>query len=129
MKKEECCKRCRHVKFKGNMTKLPVQKQTQRTVQKHTEHHKATYIQNKLYIYIFQLRVPTQKNYSDQDSVTSLDVDSGETGDETASESKVTPTIEKPSDESDDSLLKHYTGPIVIGGKEYDGVGRDTNSE
>ena len=31
--KKECCKQCRHVKFKGTMTKWPVQKQTHRTAQ------------------------------------------------------------------------------------------------
>ena len=41
MFKEEC----RYVKFKGIMTKWPVQKQTQRTAQKHVELPDATNIQ------------------------------------------------------------------------------------
>ena len=36
--KKECCKQCRHVKFMGTMTTLPVQKQTHRTTQTHVEH-------------------------------------------------------------------------------------------
>ena len=39
---EECCKQCRCVKFKGTMTKWPVQKLTHRTTQKHAQHHDAT---------------------------------------------------------------------------------------
>ena len=35
MFEKECCKHFRHVKFKGIMTKWPVQKQTHRTTQKH----------------------------------------------------------------------------------------------
>jgi len=31
---KECCKQCRYVKFKGTMTKWPVQKPTHRTTQK-----------------------------------------------------------------------------------------------
>ena len=31
---KECCKQCRHVKFKGTITKCPEQKQTHRTAQK-----------------------------------------------------------------------------------------------
>jgi len=40
--KRECCKQCRYVKFKGTMTKLPVQKVTHRTAQKHVNHQQAT---------------------------------------------------------------------------------------
>jgi len=40
-------KMVRHVKFRGTMTKWPVQKQTQITTQKHVEHPDATYIQKK----------------------------------------------------------------------------------
>jgi len=36
--KKEYCKQCRHDKFKGTMTKWPVQKQTHRTTQQHVEH-------------------------------------------------------------------------------------------
>jgi len=50
--KKEYCKQCRHVKFKGTVTKWPVQKQTHRTAQKHTEHQDATDIQNKL-VFVF----------------------------------------------------------------------------
>ena len=39
---KECCKQCRYVKFKGIMTKWPVQKPTHRTTQKHVEHLNAT---------------------------------------------------------------------------------------
>jgi len=39
---KECCKQCRYVKFKGTMTKWPVQKLTHRTTQKHAQHHDAT---------------------------------------------------------------------------------------
>ena len=39
--KKECCKQCRHVKFKGTMTKWPVQKiYTRRTAQKHAEQNR-----------------------------------------------------------------------------------------
>ena len=43
--KKECCKQCRmYAKFKGTMTKWPVQKPTHRTTQKHVEHQDATNI-------------------------------------------------------------------------------------
>jgi len=35
---------CRYVKFKGTVTKWPVQKPTHRTTHKHEEHHDATNI-------------------------------------------------------------------------------------
>jgi len=38
--KKECCKQCRHVNFKGTMTKWPVHRKTHRTTQKHAEHTK-----------------------------------------------------------------------------------------
>jgi len=38
----ECCKQCRYIKFKGTITKWPVQKLTHRTTQKHVQHHDAT---------------------------------------------------------------------------------------
>jgi len=37
-----CRKQNRYVKFKGTMTKWPVQKPTHRTTQKHVEHHDVT---------------------------------------------------------------------------------------
>jgi len=37
--KKECCKQFRYVRFKGTMTKWPVQKPTHRTTQKHVWHH------------------------------------------------------------------------------------------
>ena len=40
--KKECCKQCKHVKSKGTVTNWPVQKPTNRTLQKHVEHHDAT---------------------------------------------------------------------------------------
>jgi len=40
--KKDCCKQCRYVKFKGTMTKWPVQKLTHRTTQKRVQHHDAT---------------------------------------------------------------------------------------
>jgi len=39
---KECCKQCRHVQFKGTMTKWPVQKPTHRTTQNHVDHEDAT---------------------------------------------------------------------------------------
>ena len=42
--KKYCCKQCKHVKFKGTMTKWPVQKESLRTAQKHAEHQAATNI-------------------------------------------------------------------------------------
>jgi len=39
---KDCCKQCRYVKFKGTMTKWPVQKLTHRTTQKHAQHHDTT---------------------------------------------------------------------------------------
>ena len=47
--KKDYCKQCRHVKFKGTMTKWPVQKQTHGTAQKHVEHRDATDIKHKLF--------------------------------------------------------------------------------
>ena len=49
---KECCKQCRHVVFKGTMTKWPVQKLAQGTTQKLLQHHDATDIQ-KTYIFVF----------------------------------------------------------------------------
>ena len=49
---KECCKQCRYVKFKGTMTKWPVQKLTHRTTQKHVQLHDATNIQKKT-IFVF----------------------------------------------------------------------------
>ena len=42
MFKKECCKQCRHVKFKGTVSKWTVQKPTNRTTQKQVENHDAT---------------------------------------------------------------------------------------
>jgi len=42
MFKEECCKQCRYVKFKGTMTKWSIKKPTHRTTQKHVKHQDAT---------------------------------------------------------------------------------------
>jgi len=42
MLNKKCCKQCKYVKFKGTMTKWPVQKLTHRTTQKHVQHHDAT---------------------------------------------------------------------------------------
>ena len=39
---KECCEQCRHVMFKGTMTKWPVQKLTQGTTQKLLQHYDAT---------------------------------------------------------------------------------------
>jgi len=51
--KKEFCKQCRHVNFKGTMTKWFVQKQTHRTKQKHAEHQDATGIQTKILLFVF----------------------------------------------------------------------------
>jgi len=48
---KECCKQCRHVKFKGTRTKWPVHRKTHTTIQKHVEKYYATDIQ-KIYNYI-----------------------------------------------------------------------------
>ena len=45
--KKECCKQCRHVKFKGTITKWPEHRKKHRTKQKHKEHQNATDIQKK----------------------------------------------------------------------------------
>ena len=50
----ECCKQCRHVKFKGTMTKWPVHKQTHRAAQ-NTQNIKQNIIQNKLFYVFFWL--------------------------------------------------------------------------
>jgi len=42
MLKQECCKHCRYVTFKGIMTKCPVQKPIHRTTQKHVDPQDAT---------------------------------------------------------------------------------------
>jgi len=39
---KECCKQCGYVKFRGTMTKWPVQNLTQRTTEKHVQHHDTT---------------------------------------------------------------------------------------
>ena len=50
--KKECCKQCRHVRFKGTMTKWPVQKHTHRLAQKHVEYQDSTDIQEKTISYL-----------------------------------------------------------------------------
>jgi len=40
---KECCKQCIYVKFKGTMTKWPVQKLTHITTQKHVQHVKLVF--------------------------------------------------------------------------------------
>jgi len=44
---KECCKQSKDFKFKGTVTKWPVQKPTHMTTQKHIKHEDATDIQNK----------------------------------------------------------------------------------
>jgi len=48
--KKECCKQCRHVRFKGTMTIWPAHKQTHRTTQKHIDHQYAIDIDKKLFL-------------------------------------------------------------------------------
>ena len=48
--KKKCCKECRHVKFKGTITKWPY-KNTHRTTQTYAEHQYATDIQ-KTTVYV-----------------------------------------------------------------------------
>ena len=52
MLKKECCKHCRHVKFKDTMTKWPVHRKTHRTIQ-NTEHQDATDIQENKLLCVF----------------------------------------------------------------------------
>ena len=47
--KKECCKQYRHVKFKGTMTKSPVQKEIHRTAQTHAEPQDALILIKLLY--------------------------------------------------------------------------------
>ena len=47
---KECCKQCRHDKFKGTMTKWSVHKETIRT-QKHIEHQDATVFLQPFFFY------------------------------------------------------------------------------
>jgi len=47
---KECCKQCRNIKFKGTMTKWPVQKLTHKTTQKHLQHQQTF---GKNYIFVF----------------------------------------------------------------------------
>ena len=49
MFKERTWKQCRHVKFKGNMTKRPVQKQTHRAAHKHVDTKKQQTFRKKLF--------------------------------------------------------------------------------
>jgi len=42
-----------HVKFKGTITKWPVQKQTHRKTQKHVEHQDGTDIQKQIIFCVF----------------------------------------------------------------------------
>jgi len=42
--KKECCKQCRYVKYKGTMTKWPVQKLTHGTTITHAQQHDANYV-------------------------------------------------------------------------------------
>ena len=49
--KKEYCKQCKYVKFKGTITKWPVQTPTHRTTQKHVEHHDAfRHLEKKLFL-------------------------------------------------------------------------------
>jgi len=48
---KECCKQCRYVKFRGTMTKWPVQKLTHRKTQKHVQNHDASTFRNHNKIY------------------------------------------------------------------------------
>jgi len=47
---ERMLKQCIYVKFKGTMTKWPVQTSTHRTTQKHVENHDATDILKEKWI-------------------------------------------------------------------------------
>jgi len=72
--KKECCKQCRHVKFKDTMTKWPIHKQTHRTTQKHAEHEDATdilfcCIYNFLNDFILVLALQSQSYRNVADSV------------------------------------------------------------
>ena len=51
---KECCKQCRHVKFKGTMPKWPVQNQTHRTAQ-NTQNTKKIHVsyRNVSYLHVF----------------------------------------------------------------------------
>ena len=67
--KGECCKPCRHVKFKSTMTKCPVHRKTHSTIQKHVEHQDATDIQNYVcvffgffFIFIYVLFIISPRN-------------------------------------------------------------------
>ena len=45
VQRKNVVKKCRYVKFKGTVTKRPVQKPSHKTTKKkHVEHHDATYI-------------------------------------------------------------------------------------
>jgi len=59
MVKQECCKQCRYVKFKGTMTKWPVQKQTHKTAQntQNTQNTKTqqTFSENKNMFCVFRI--------------------------------------------------------------------------
>lgn len=70
----------------------------------------------------------------EDDSVSSLELDGTDTKDETAANSKVIVNTPDPNVLYDDTSPNRPTSrgtnrPIVIGGKEYDGVGRDTASK
>jgi len=54
MLKKTMLKQCSHVKFKGTMTKVPVQKQSHRTAQKQADHQDATDIQNQTMFVFFK---------------------------------------------------------------------------
>ena len=53
MFKERTWKQCRHVKFKGNMTKMPVQKQTHRAAHKHVDTKKQQTFRKKTILFVF----------------------------------------------------------------------------
>ena len=52
---------CRHVKFKGTITKWPVQ--THRTAQKHAENQDATAIKKLFFCVRIQIKLPTRYLY------------------------------------------------------------------
>ena len=56
---KEKCKQCSHVKFKGTMTKQPVQKETQNST-KHTEQQDTKDTENKLFLWVFKTQFKTR---------------------------------------------------------------------
>ncbi|WAR27082.1 FAT1-like protein [Mya arenaria] len=122
-------------KFRSNKAKAKKinlkHKQHARTISTQSEplrvSHSSCVIPNK------KLSAPTpisnhfKSPLPDTESLSSIELDPTETGDEIASEAEKHSITGQPY-ACNNALPKHVNGQIIIGGKEYDGVGKDTKT-